>query len=108
MDNFDDDFEEDEARLSLLDIYNQLLTHKEIIITVPIEEEDKIRTGLASVKAKQSKKLRDNGFTPGRESLSYQVSPNADAPKAHIDMKILLKERTTINVVSMKLPDATI
>lgn len=101
MDNID----EDTADMSLADIYNYLLEHNEIIITVPKEQEKTVRTGLASVKAKQNKKLKDSGISASKESLSFSVIPNKDNPANLIDMHILLSKRTSIQVVSMQLPD---
>lgn len=97
--------EEDSAQMSLPDIYNQLLALNELIITIPAEEEQHLRKGLASVKAKQNQKLKDSGLRPDNATLSYTVTANKNNPLA-VDVHIVLAKRTSITVLSMKRPDS--
>jgi hypothetical protein len=101
------DLEEDTAELSLADIYNQLLVLGELIVTIPMEEEETLRKGLAGVKAKQNQKLKSSGLAPDPATLSFTVSPNKEQ-KGAIDVHIVLAKRTSITVLGIKKPDPEI
>lgn len=98
------DEEEDEGTgMSLADIYNRLLLHSELIFTIPADQEDTLRKGLASVKAKQNAKLREAGVRPDPATLSY-ITSKSDTEGA-IDLHITLSKRTAINVIKVRKPD---
>ncbi len=96
--------DDEPTNLTLTEIYNSVCANDEIIITIPIEEEQALRTGLAGVKAKQNAKLKSAGLTPDSHSLSYTVTPHKTNKEA-INVHILLSKKATITVLSMKLPD---
>lgn len=99
---------EDEPNpLSLTEIYNTVLAHDELIITIPADQEQALRTGLAGVKAKQNAKLKASGLTPDTSVLSFVVTPHATVQEA-IDIHILLSKKNAITVLAMRIPDDTI
>lgn len=96
--------EEETTELSLADIYNRLLINKELILTVPKDQEETLRKGLASVKSKQNTKLKESGIQPDSSQLQYNVTPSIDIPDA-VDVHIILSKRTSITVLKMQRPD---
>lgn len=100
--SLDDELPE-QGSMSLTEIYNQLLTYGELILIIPAEEEDRLRKGLASVKAKATKKMQDQGLPLDKAMLSYQVTPAKEA--GTINIQIVLGQRNNITVLGMTLPD---
>lgn len=94
----------EQGSMSLTEIYNQLLTYGELILTIPTTEEERLRKGLASVKAKATKKLQDQGFPLDKAMLNYQITPVDSNPEA-INVQITLGQRNAIRVIAMTLPD---
>lgn len=103
----------DEAdSMSLTDIYNMLLASSEIILTIPAEDEERLRKGLASVKAKSNKKMQAEGLLVDKGVISYSTTPAKNAegepiPGA-VSVLITLGNRGTIRVFEVKLPDDSI
>lgn len=95
----------DEATpMSLTEILNQVIANNELILTIPADEEQSLRTGLAGVKAKQNAKLKSAGLQPDSSTLSYVVTPKKDNAGI-IDVHITLSKKATVTVLAMKLPD---
>jgi len=106
-DFFDEEDEENTGQLSLTDLYNRLLIDNELIVTVPVEEESKVRKGLAVIKAKKNKQLKEAGLPVDDASFSFTVTANKKIEGA-IDIHIVLAKRTTITVLGVKKPDDTL
>ena len=100
--SLDDELPE-QGSMSLTEIYNQLLVYGELILTIPAGEEERLRKGLASVKAKATKKLQDQGLPLDKAQLSYQLLPSKDA--GIINIQIVLGQKNNITVLGMTLPD---
>lgn len=103
--------EEEAEELSLQSIFDQLSTTKELILTIPADEEQPLRKGLAMVKSKFNTKLRDSGIQPDKEALHFQVTPHLREGKkveGVIDIQVRLAPRNGITVISMKVPDPNI
>jgi hypothetical protein len=106
--DLDDILEDDSVTpLSLTEIYNEVVAHGEIILTIPADEEQNLRTGLAGVKAKQNLKLKEAGLQPDRATLSFVVTPHGELPEV-IKVHIALTKKQTISVMKLELPDDTI
>jgi hypothetical protein len=104
--------EEEPDELSLTEIYRQLISTNELILTIPAEEEQPLRKGLAVVKNKQNTKLKESGIVPDKLVLHYQVNPHKDGQgkevEGIIDVHITLAPRNGITVLSMRVPDPTL
>lgn len=94
----------DPSTMTLSEIYENLLAFGELILTIPADEEERLRKGLASVKAKANKRSLEEGMPLDKSTLSYNTSPNKDLPSA-VDIHICLAVRNAITVLSMKQPD---
>ena len=95
--------------MTLTEIYNQVMANDELLLTIPADEEQALRTGLAGVKAKQNAKLKASGLQPDKSTLSFVVTPvkgkdGVVIPET-IDVHIVLSRKQTITVLAMKLPD---
>lgn len=103
---------EEPTNMTLTEIYDMLLLSSEIILTVPAEEEERLRKGLASVKAKSNKKLVAEGMPVDKSTISYSVTPAKDASGNPIDgavaILITLGARSSITVLDVKFPDDSI
>lgn len=103
--------EEEATELSLSDIYQQLVAVGELILTIPAEEEQPLRKGLAMVKSKQNTKLKDAGIVPDKQTLKYIVTShkeNGKVVEGVVDVHVTLADRTGITVFKMQVPDPTI
>lgn len=92
------------STLSLSEIYNEVVLHGELIVTIPRSEERSLRRGLASVKNKINSKLRSAGITPEPLELSYTITTSPEDEEL-INVQVLLRRRGGITVVAMQLPD---
>lgn len=100
-----EDLDADEPSiLTPSEIYNELLTCGEMILTIPAEEEEKLRKGLASAKAKLNAKLKDSGLGTDSSVLSFNVSPAKEYSGA-VQVVITLAKRTGITVLAKEYPD---
>lgn len=100
-----EDLDEDQpSTITPSELYNELMTCNEIILTIPAEEEDKLRKGLASAKAKLNTKLRDSGLGTDNTVLSFQSSPSKDFEGA-VQIVITLAKRSGITVLAKEYPD---
>lgn len=91
---------------SLTDIYQELQTCGELILTIPAEEEEKLRKGLASVKAKQNAKLRDQGLPIDTSVLGFLSAPSEDFAGA-MQITVTLAKRSGITILNKEFPDPT-
>jgi hypothetical protein len=103
--DFDEQGMEDEevTELSLTTIYNELLVHNELLLTIPATEEQILRKGLAGAKSKQNTKLREAGLQPDNNTLAFQVTPGKI--EGTIQILVSLTKRAGIRVLDMKVPD---
>lgn len=103
---------EETNSMSLTEIYELLLATGEIILTVPAQEEDRLRKGLASVKAKSNKKLLADGMPVDKSVISYSCTHAKDSKGFVIPgataILITLGSRSSITVLDLKLPDDSI
>jgi DNA polymerase IIIc chi subunit len=107
--------DEEATELSLLEIFRQVEQSdtQELIVTIPEEQADALRKGLASVKAKQNQKLKNSGISPDGASLHFTVYPHKDEKTAKevvgiVDIHIKLGKRSTIQVLGVRKPDPSI
>ncbi len=103
---------EEPGTMSLTEIYEMLLISGEIILTIPAEEEKRLRSGLASVKAKSNKKLQAEGMPVDKSVIAYSVTPAKDPEGNEIPgavaILITLGARSAITVLNVALPDNSI
>lgn len=101
------DLESDTPILSFSEIYEKLLANDELIITIPNDQEDSLRKGLASIKVKTNKKLNAEGFMGEDRTLMFKrVHENVNEDT--VDLHIFLKARPGCKVLNIRVPDKDI
>lgn len=113
MDSIDDldlsslDDEPSNPTLSFYEIYDKLLANEELILTIPLEQEEALRKGLASAKIKTNKKLAaQNLDTEDRTLMFKKISE--DLNLCITELHIYLKARPGCQVLNIRIPDKEI
>lgn len=86
-----------EEEVSYSDLYNTAFLNGEIIITIPIEEEEKTKAGIKNFKSKNNQKLRDAGQPTDTSLINFASSPSSDF-QGCIDLKIIVIKRGTVKI----------
>lgn len=95
--------EEELERMTFAEILATVALNDEIIITIAMEDVERVKTGLKNVKAKQATKMKEEGLTPDSSTLSFVVSePNEDDD---VDLKIMLNHKSTVLIKKVVIPD---
>ena len=105
--NLNDKMEEDEDQLQSLtyqDIYHTLVLNSELIITIPAEEEEKVKIGLKNVKAKKALKDKEEGHPVDNTILSFTSTVSKDFMGA-INLHIALLKKAIVPVYKIAIPD---
>lgn len=99
-------FEEDVDTYDFRQLYDTLIEHRDVILTIPEDQVEFLRKGLSVHKAKFNAKLKANGLVPSTDSVTYTVyktKEDEDTPNTHVRMK--LGPRNGITVLKMEIPD---
>ena len=86
------------------EIYQELMAVGEMILTIPAEEEDKLRKGLASAKSKQNAKLKEQGLAADNSVLVFNAAPSKDFEGA-MQVHIVLSKRQGVTVLQKEYPN---
>jgi hypothetical protein len=108
MDILDDNFSlSEEEELSFSEIYAAVALNGEIIITIPKEEEERVKVGLKNFKAKQAAKLKAEGLVPDPSIFTFitrqPVDPDLEGD--FIDLSIQLTRKSTVKIAKLRIPD---
>lgn len=85
------------------DLYQELVAMRELIVTVPAEEEEKLRKGIINAKSKQNARLRESGMPADNSVLDFNSTPSADFQGA-VQVHISLTQRSGIKILRKELP----
>jgi hypothetical protein len=96
--------EENEEYLSYSEIYGNLLTSNEVIVTIPLEQVEALKTGLKNLKSRASQKAKEDGLAQVDETLSFDVSPSTEYEDC-CRVQILLKKQGVVKVKKLEIPD---
>ena len=93
--------------LSFMEIYSSVMLNNEIIITIPIEEVERVKTGLKNLKAKQATKMKEEGLVPDPSVFTFSEKPCEDEEfqATHVDLNIQLSRKSVVKVARIKIPD---
>ena len=97
-----EDFE-DEEELSYAEILASAIFNNEIIITIPLEEEERVKNGLKNYKNKQITKAREEGLPVDLSVLIFDSRLSKEFTGC-IDLSIQSKNRGTVKIRSLKIP----
>ena len=98
------DSQEEEQELSYAELYASATLNGEIIITIPAEEEERVKNGIKNFKSKQATKQKEEGITPDSSTLVF-ASVASKEYAGCIDMSIQVKTKGTIRVKAMRIPE---
>lgn len=93
--------------LSFMEIYSSVMLNNEIIITIPTEEVERVKTGLKNLKAKQATKMKEEGLVPDPSVFTFIEKPceEEEFQSTHIDLSIQLSRKSVVKVARIKIPD---
>ena len=93
--------------LSFLEIYSSVMLNNEIIITIPIEEVERVKTGLKNLKAKQATKMKEEGLVPDPSVFTFSERPceEEEFKDTHVDLNIQLSRKSIVKVARIRVPD---
>lgn len=96
--------EEQEAEdITFAELLATVQINDEVVITIPFNEVERVKTGLKNVKAKQALRMKEEGLIPDSSTLSFfysEIDKDGD-----VDLKILLSRKSTIRVKKITIPD---
>jgi hypothetical protein len=101
--------ESDSAQISLEEIYQNLIVHGELIVTIRIADVSGFKNSLAVHKSRLTKKMAAEGMPMEPANLSYvQVDRNQNGEAATVcDLHIILTpvKAAGSKVLAIRLPD---
>lgn len=96
--------EEEGEELSYAELLASAILNGEIIITIPAEEEERVKNGLKNYKSKQATRQKEEGIPVDSSILVFSTIPSKDFAGC-IDMSIQNKTRGTVRVKAYRIPD---
>lgn len=102
-----DSLEEDSNMLGYTELFERIWTEEELIFTIPKDDEERFKNGLAVAKTRFNKKLMDEGQPKESRQLEYSlVTPCMT--EGCINLQVSLKTRGRIRVFDIRKPDPTL
>lgn len=99
--------EEAGEEISFNELLATLALSGEVIITIPSEQEIRVKTGLKGKKSKSTLKLREMGLPAPEETLEFYSIPSKKYDDC-VDLHIVLKRKGVLTVMEMTIPDNTL
>jgi len=93
-----------EEELTFSEIYSSVLLNGEIVITIPKEEVERVKTGLKNTKAKQSLKMKEDGLIPDSSVFTF-IERESEEGEGFIDLSIELSRRSVVKIKKFRIPD---
>jgi hypothetical protein len=92
--------------LTFSELYASVMLNGEIVITIPQEEVERVKTGLKNLKAKQAAKMKEDGLIPDPSVFTFIERPTEDEEfEGYIDLSIQLSRRSVVKIAKMRIPD---
>lgn len=91
-----------EETMTFEEILSNLLVSDELVLTIPIDDVERVKIGLKNLKSKRNKKLREDGLVPDTATLEFSISPSSD--EDFIDLRIFHIRKGTVSVRKMVVP----
>jgi hypothetical protein len=96
-----------EEEITYSDILTNLALHGELTITIPVEEEGSVKSGLKTLKAKLNRKAMEEGERIEEAVLEFYSTPSKEFEDC-LDLNIQLKKKGTVKIKAMKIADNTL
>jgi hypothetical protein len=97
----------EEEEVSFSEIYASAALNGEVVITIPPEELERVKTGLKNFKAKQAQKMKAEGLMPDPSVFIFTEREclDADFRDNFIDLSIQLARKSTVKVAKIRIPE---
>lgn len=96
--------EDEGEELSYAEILASAVLNGEVIITIPIEEEERVKNGIKNYKSKQITKQKEEGMPVDSSILIFTSQPSKEFAGC-VDLSIQSKTRGTVRVKAMRIPE---
>lgn len=93
-----------EEIISYAEILAAVLLNDEIILTIPMESEERVKNGIKNYKSKQAAKLRAEGQPFDASTLTFSSIPSKDF-YGYVDLTVMSKNRGVIKIKQMRIPE---
>lgn len=92
------------------ELYASVLLNEEIIITIPPEEVERVKTGLKNLKAKQASRMKEDGLVPDPSIFAFNTLPAKDESlkDSYVDLSIQLSRKSVVKIAGIRIPDNTL
>lgn len=94
----------EEEELSYAELLASAILNGEIIITILLEEEEKVKNGIKNYKSKQATKAKSEGAPVDNSKLVFASVPSTDFPGC-VDLTIQSQNRGTVRVKRLVVPE---
>jgi hypothetical protein len=105
VDDFLQEPEEIEGELvSYAEILAAAILNDEVVITIPMESEERVKNGIKGYKSKQATKNRKEGQPIDNSILSFMSRPSKDF-LGYVDLSVISQNRGVVRVKKMSIPE---
>ncbi len=96
--------------IAFSELYASVLLNEEIIITIPPEEVERVKTGLKNLKAKQASRMKEDGLVPDPSIFAFNTHPAKDESlkDSYVDLSIQLSRKSVVKIAGIRIPDNTL
>lgn len=98
--------EEMDDSLGYSDLFEQVWQEEELIFTIPEEDHERFKAGMAVAKSRFNSKMEKEGMPPDKRSLSFAVVPCSTEGCISLHVKLVAKGR--VRVLNIEKPDNTL
>lgn len=95
---------ESEEELSYGEILANLAMNEELVITIPLDKEEEVKTGLKNLKSRQNAKLIKENLPKPQETLEFSSAKSKEYEDC-VDLRIILRKKGAVLVKKMVIPD---
>ncbi len=98
---------------SFEELLNVLQQERELILTIPQDEEQALREGLINKKNRQNQAMKEKNIEPPRETLKFNSYPakvrdTQEIIPGQLVVHVSLKERKGVSIIKIERPDGEI
>lgn len=95
---------DDSEDTAVVDIYKELLSEGELILTVNIIDEPKLRRTLTVIKARDMAKLKESGYHSDDSKLEFIMIKDDKLPRGLVKVHIVMKQKPKIRIYGKQIP----
>ena len=96
--------DEEGEELSYGELLANAILNGEIIITIPMEEEERVKNGIKNFKSKQATKAKEDGQPVDSAVLVFSSVISTEFPGC-VDLSIQSKSRGTVRIKKLRIPE---